>query len=246
MLGNNSDNLQLPEARDVLERFVFDNEELRRLEDLIGGFNIFDALGIAEAEIRHSNFLAWVLENRLMDTDDVLKLCELIYKKHRQAIDLIDQYRPSPDGGLLERIELELKSDPRWHVWGRSRYWVYFAPKDWLSQLPAIGDGQNVQAGEWLYFFLEALDGKFAVYGGPPCNDAHLRTRIIEKLRDDMACSCVANEVLSGRDCIWTFLMEWGPDDLPDEDKAIALVKAEPDTIYAKFSDLPLFVRAIQ
>src|SRR5437870_4902030 len=46
----------------ALERFVVDNEELLALESLIGKFNIFDALGIARWEIRHSNFLAFILD----------------------------------------------------------------------------------------------------------------------------------------------------------------------------------------
>ena len=48
--------LQVP-----LERFVAENDELLSLEEQIGRFNIFDALGIARVEIRHSNFLAWLL-----------------------------------------------------------------------------------------------------------------------------------------------------------------------------------------
>ncbi len=36
--------------------------DLRTLETYIGGFNIFDALGLARAEIRHSNFLAFILD----------------------------------------------------------------------------------------------------------------------------------------------------------------------------------------
>jgi len=44
-----------------LERFVADNDELFSLEEKIGRFNIFDALGVARVEIRHSNYLAWLL-----------------------------------------------------------------------------------------------------------------------------------------------------------------------------------------
>lgn len=44
-----------------LERFVADNDDLLILEEQIGKFNIFDALDIARVEIRHSNFLAWLL-----------------------------------------------------------------------------------------------------------------------------------------------------------------------------------------
>jgi len=45
----------------ALERFVAENDDLLALEEQIGKFNIFDALGIARVEIRHSNYLAWLL-----------------------------------------------------------------------------------------------------------------------------------------------------------------------------------------
>lgn len=55
---------QLAAHKDLaaLERFVVDNEDLQTLEELIGRFNIFDALGVARAEVRHSNFLGWLLD----------------------------------------------------------------------------------------------------------------------------------------------------------------------------------------
>lgn len=46
----------------ALEHFVVDNDDLLDIEQRIGRFNIFDALGIARVEIRHSNFLAWLLD----------------------------------------------------------------------------------------------------------------------------------------------------------------------------------------
>jgi hypothetical protein len=53
---------QTAEVREALERFVVDNDDLLDLESRIGRFNIFDALGIARVEIRHSNFLAFILD----------------------------------------------------------------------------------------------------------------------------------------------------------------------------------------
>src|SRR4051812_40948995 len=50
------------EARKALERFVVENDDLLQLESFIGRFNIFDALGITRSEIRHSNFLAFILD----------------------------------------------------------------------------------------------------------------------------------------------------------------------------------------
>ena len=46
----------------ALEDFVIENDELTQLETLVGRFNVFDALRIARAELRHSNFLAWLLD----------------------------------------------------------------------------------------------------------------------------------------------------------------------------------------
>lgn len=46
---------------ELLERFIADNDDLLSLEERIGRFNIFDALGLERLEIRHSNFLAWLL-----------------------------------------------------------------------------------------------------------------------------------------------------------------------------------------
>jgi len=50
------------EALTALERFVVENDDLLALELLIGKFNIFDAVKIARTEIRHSNFLAFLLD----------------------------------------------------------------------------------------------------------------------------------------------------------------------------------------
>jgi len=50
------------ENLEALEQFVVDNNDLLALESLIGRFNIFDALRISHTEIRHSNFLAFILD----------------------------------------------------------------------------------------------------------------------------------------------------------------------------------------
>lgn len=47
---------------EVLEKLIFDNPELENLEAIIDQFNIFSSLGIINQEIRHSNFLAWLLD----------------------------------------------------------------------------------------------------------------------------------------------------------------------------------------
>ncbi len=52
---------QGPNSRQALEEFVLENEELARLEELTSQFNIFEALGAVRQELRHSDFLAWLM-----------------------------------------------------------------------------------------------------------------------------------------------------------------------------------------
>jgi PD-(D/E)XK nuclease superfamily len=47
--------------REALERFVVDNSDLERLESLVTQFNVFEAIGAVRHELRHSDFLAYLL-----------------------------------------------------------------------------------------------------------------------------------------------------------------------------------------
>ncbi len=47
---------------EALESFVFENPELQRLEFLLDEFNIFEAIGAVRMELRHSDFLAFLLD----------------------------------------------------------------------------------------------------------------------------------------------------------------------------------------
>lgn len=52
------------DERQILTAFVVDNADLERLEALIGQFNIFEAVGVAHHELRHSDFLGFLLDPR--------------------------------------------------------------------------------------------------------------------------------------------------------------------------------------
>lgn len=45
----------------LLETFVVDNPDLERLESLLDQFNLFEALGAVRVEVRHSDFLSFLL-----------------------------------------------------------------------------------------------------------------------------------------------------------------------------------------
>ncbi|MDQ3780874.1 MAG: PD-(D/E)XK nuclease family protein [Chloroflexota bacterium] len=50
--------------RQALEAFVVENADLETLEGLLEQFNIFEALGVRRQELRHSDFLAFLLDPR--------------------------------------------------------------------------------------------------------------------------------------------------------------------------------------
>jgi len=47
--------------KELLEEFIHKNAELERLAEVVDEFNIFTALDIVNNEIRHSNFLCWLM-----------------------------------------------------------------------------------------------------------------------------------------------------------------------------------------
>ena len=49
------------EAEKLLEEFIVNNEKLEYLEDSIAEFNIFEVIGAVRQELRHSDFLAFLL-----------------------------------------------------------------------------------------------------------------------------------------------------------------------------------------
>jgi len=47
--------------KEILEEFIHENAELEQLEEIVDEFNIFTALDIVNNEMRHSNFLSWLM-----------------------------------------------------------------------------------------------------------------------------------------------------------------------------------------
>ena len=46
----------------VLKDFITDNNDLEKLEQLTSEFNIFTSLKVEYQEIKHSNFLSWLMD----------------------------------------------------------------------------------------------------------------------------------------------------------------------------------------
>jgi len=53
-------------GREALEDFLIENPDLERLEIMLGEFNLFEALGVVRQELRHSDFLGFLLDRSLI------------------------------------------------------------------------------------------------------------------------------------------------------------------------------------
>src|SRR5215212_7785715 len=61
MAGEREDSAAEAE-RKALEALVVDNPDLECLEGLVGRFNVFEAMGAVNQEVRHSDFLRFLLD----------------------------------------------------------------------------------------------------------------------------------------------------------------------------------------
>ncbi|MBI5066936.1 MAG: PD-(D/E)XK nuclease family protein [Deltaproteobacteria bacterium] len=122
------------EEQQHLERLIVGNEDLERLEQLLGEFNLFEALGVVRQEVRHSDFLRFLLDpsenHGLGDTMlkallkralqrhqhpelgvidiDVADLSESYAERERFAIDVLIHGDPA---GIVIAIENKIGAD---------------------------------------------------------------------------------------------------------------------------------------
>jgi hypothetical protein len=109
MHENGDTTVDVEAARDALEKFVMENDELLELEARIGRFNIFDALGIVNAEIKHSNFLGWLLDPAESHGAGDLFLKAVLMDMLRQTPEGLRPKKVSPidlDGATIADVEI--------------------------------------------------------------------------------------------------------------------------------------------
>lgn len=85
-------------SRRALENFVTGNRDLAELEALASRFNIFEALGVVNAELRHSSFLAY-----LLNPSESHGLRDLVLKRLLQ-----EALQANPEVSSLTPIEIDI------------------------------------------------------------------------------------------------------------------------------------------
>src|SRR6476661_6772979 len=83
----------------ALEDFVLENEDLERLEAQLDRFNIFKAVGAVRQELRHSDFLAFLMDPQQAHGLGVLFVTRLLQRALREF---------APAGAGVRPIDLEL------------------------------------------------------------------------------------------------------------------------------------------
>lgn len=88
----------MPQKNDdlaALEAFLVNNPELENLESLLAQFNIFEVLGAVRQEIRHSEFLAY-----LMNPQENHGLGDYFIRRFLQAVVSVGDYENLPFNGI--------------------------------------------------------------------------------------------------------------------------------------------------
>jgi thiamine phosphate synthase YjbQ (UPF0047 family) len=81
------------------------------------------------------------LRRHIVDESDVARLCQRIYRKHKQAIDLIIEHRPDLQATIREYLESLIRRSERFVLDESTKTAIRFVPKHW--------DDLNLQVGEW-------------------------------------------------------------------------------------------------
>jgi hypothetical protein len=91
------------EQRAILESFIVDNVDLEELEAKLAQFNIFEAIGVVRQEIRHSNFLAF-----LLNPSQNHKLDDAFLKRFLKRV-LLEPYEPTDSKYLkISPIDIDI------------------------------------------------------------------------------------------------------------------------------------------
>ena len=122
-----------------------------------------------------------LIGSRLMNDQELDRLCATIYKTHRAALDVLFERRPDPAAPLLEAVERAADEVDGWWVPHRTNRRIYLEHESWrtLPQTHTSG-GRRV-----LFAFAEAWDGKVKAYlYSKPAGDVPAWQAMVRAIRD--------------------------------------------------------------
>jgi hypothetical protein len=192
-----------------------------------------------------------LIGNRFMDNPEIDRLCQQIYKNHRQALKLIYDRVGNPASAVLGEAEAVLNEDKRWHIFYRQSNLIDFVPTKWLDWLPRVGLDFKSDTRSWFIFRIELYEGKLDYYVEVRrMADSAKRKEVVDILIADgskFGFKHSGHKVkdnytrVSGRERV----LKWDEQDEPAPDSIREAVKRKLDEVYPKLDGLPLLLRPI-
>jgi hypothetical protein len=122
---------------------------------------------------------ARMLRREVVSDSEVAELCRRIYQKHKRALDLIYEHRPSLQDDLSRLLAELVRANPDLVLDGASRSSVRFAPKVWEIAALKAAEGWTSSGLILLFEFANRANRMdLSLYVGPGPNE--LRQRLID------------------------------------------------------------------
>lgn len=113
---------------------------------------------------------AQMLRRHIVSESEIAELCRRIYRKHKQALDLVFDHRPDQQATLWEFLETLIAESPELVSDGSSKQYVRFSSKTWEPPRFPLGQGWT-RSGRMLLFefqnYPDSLRLKLIIGPGP-------------------------------------------------------------------------------
>jgi PD-(D/E)XK nuclease superfamily len=126
-----------------------------------------------------------ILRRHIMRESEIDVLCQRIYSRHRQALDLIFEFRLDAQLEVRQILEEALTEHPQLQLDKSSKSLIRFAPAEWEPSGHSLGDGSWTPSGRLVLFeFNNMADAlKLHLYVGP--GNESVRELLFAHLRGD-------------------------------------------------------------
>ncbi|MGC1627932.1 MAG: PD-(D/E)XK nuclease family protein, partial [Candidatus Acidiferrales bacterium] len=125
-----------------------------RIASIIEGLSESSGVGLA-ADVRATMLhYAQMLRRRIVSESEIAELCRRIYRKHKDALDLIDEYKPDQQATIQSFLDGLIESAPELILDFSSKRYIRFSLKNW-ARLPS-GQGWTA-SGRMLLFEFQNL-----------------------------------------------------------------------------------------
>lgn len=125
---------------------------------------------------------ASMLRRHIVGQSQIEELCQRIYSRHRQALDLLFQYRPDRQSEIKTLLERLVSSEDEFELDYCQKTYIRFAPRSWMS--PHLRTGTVSSSRRSLIFLFENRPESLTLILEIGPGDDRVRSRIWEAARN--------------------------------------------------------------